>query len=142
MSKPALERYKTTIKSLCTSSDSGKKGKTLIDGGTRDKKAGIYSLKNEDLSEDTCNKKVWKEVDKIWALYDLDKNGTLDYDEMKEYIQKTAFKWMNLSDRQVKEIYQNIDRDLNGTVDKEEMAQFLKILLSQLQTRIRENKKN
>ena len=51
------------------------------------------------MAEEKRNKKINEEVEKIWALYDIDDNGTLDFDEMKEYIQNTAFKWMKLSDR-------------------------------------------
>ena len=65
------------------------------ESGQRD----IYNLKNEDIAESKRDKKIHEEVEKIWAIYDIDDNGTLDFDEMKEYIQKTAFKWMRLTDR-------------------------------------------
>lgn len=29
---------------------------------------------------------IIQEVDRIWQVYDIDDNGTLDFDEMKEYI--------------------------------------------------------
>ena len=31
---------------------------------------------------------IQAEVEKIWALYDMDDNGTLDYDEIKMYLQE------------------------------------------------------
>ena len=111
--------------------------------GRQSTNASIYDLKN-DLSDVHKYKDeiVDYELEKIWSLYDIDDNGTLDFDEMREYIQTSAFKSLNLTDRQVKEIYLSIDRDNNGTIDREELAKFLKILLSQLQNQIRENKSN
>ena len=73
--------------------------------------------------------RVISEVEKIWILYDLDDNGTIDFDEMKLYIQETAFKSLKLSDSQLNEIYGTIDKDGNGTIDRDEMAQFLKLLI-------------
>ena len=73
--------------------------------------------------------RVISEVEKIWILYDLDDNGTIDFDEMKLYIKETAFKSLKLSDEQLIEIYGTIDADGNGTIDRDEMAQFLKLLI-------------
>lgn len=73
--------------------------------------------------------RITAEVEKIWIIYDIDTNGTLDYEEVKQYIQETAFKSMDLSDDEVQQIYDTIDRDGNGSVDKEEMAKFLNLIL-------------
>lgn len=79
-----------------------------------------------DVSRDI---RVTAEVEKIWIVHDVDKNGTLDFEEVKEYIKGTAFSSMDLTDYQVEEIYGTIDKDGNGSVDREEMAQFLNLLL-------------
>ena len=79
-----------------------------------------------DVSRDI---RVTAEVEKIWIIHDADQNGTLDFDEVKEYIQKTAFKSLNLTDYQILQIYDSIDKDGNGSIDKTEMAQFLNLLI-------------
>ena len=43
--------------------------------------------------------KVHREIQKIWDIYDTDKNGTLDREELKEYIQKTLFKDLKMSQK-------------------------------------------
>ena len=63
------------------------------------KHENIYDLKNNDITESTRDDRISVELEKIWEIYDIDDNGTLDFDEMKEYIQKTAFKSLHLSDR-------------------------------------------
>ena len=68
-----------------------------------------------DVSQDI---RILSEVERIWILYDLDENGTLDLDEMSLYIRETAFKSLNLSELQIKEIYKKIDADGNGTIDR------------------------
>ena len=35
--------------------------------------------------------KVLAEVEKIWIIYDVDRNGTLELDEIKEYLKCMAF---------------------------------------------------
>ena len=59
----------------------------------------LYVLKNDDDTESLREKKIFHEVERIWKIYDIDSNGTLDFDEMQQYIQKTAFKSLRLSDR-------------------------------------------
>lgn len=49
--------------------------------------------------------KVISEVEKIWILYDVDENGTLDWDEVKAYITEMAFPHLNFTDKEVEEIY-------------------------------------
>ena len=42
--------------------------------------------------------KVLSEVEKIWILYDLDENGTLEYGEIELYLKEMAYPHLNLTD--------------------------------------------
>ena len=37
------------------------------------------------------------EVEKIWILYDLDENGTLDFEEIELYLKEMAYPNLDLS---------------------------------------------
>ena len=65
--------------------------------------------------------KIAAEVEKIWILYDIDESSKLEYEEIKEYIQKMAYPKVELSDAQVKKTFRMIDTDGDGQIDKEEM---------------------
>ena len=41
--------------------------------------------------------RILAEVEKIWILYDLDENGTLDYDEIELYLKEMAYPNLDLS---------------------------------------------
>ena len=73
--------------------------------------------------------KVLAEVEKIWIIYDLDGNETLDFDEIKSYLEERAFPHLTLSDADLVEIWNKIDMDGNGTINKEEMEVFVHKLL-------------
>ena len=55
----------------------------------------------------------------MWLLYDDDENGSLDYDEVREYIREQAYPHLKLSENQYKKIFKEIDIDGSNTVDKE-----------------------
>ena len=69
------------------------------------------------------------EVERIWLLYDIDENGTLDYDEIKMYLDEEGTKYLSLNDKQKKRLFDKIDVDGSGTIDKDEMIEFLNILM-------------
>ena len=48
-----------------------------------------YAAWNKE-SEVSKEIRVLAEVEKIWILYDLDENGTLDFEEIREYLREMA----------------------------------------------------
>ena len=75
--------------------------------------------------EGSIDIRVAAEVEKIWITYDLDKNGVLDFDEVKVYLKKVC---PHMPEDQLIHVYNKIDLNKNGTIDKEEMAVFVKAL--------------
>ena len=73
--------------------------------------------------------KVYCEVEKIWILYDRDYNGTLDFEEIVDYLKERAYPHLKLSDDQLHGIMDSIDTDGNGTIDRQEMERFLHVVL-------------
>lgn len=65
----------------------------------------------------------------MWLLYDDDENGSLDYDEVREYIREQAYPHLKLSENQYKKIFKEIDIDGSNTVDKEELHLFVQKLV-------------
>lgn len=73
--------------------------------------------------------KLLAEVEKIWILYDLDKNGKLDIKEIKDYINTMAVPSLVLSDSELTSVFNKIDTDGDGYIDKKEMESFLKVMM-------------
>ena len=71
--------------------------------------------------------KVIAEVEKIWIMFDLDNNKTLDFKEIQTYVNLMVPK-VELSDEEVFDLFQAMDTDSNGKIVKNEMLQFLKKL--------------
>ena len=69
--------------------------------------------------------RILAEVEKIWILYDLDENGTLDYEEIELYLKEMAYPNLNLTTEHITELFNRIDLDRNGTIDKTEMNDFI-----------------
>ena len=65
--------------------------------------------------------KACSEVEKIWIIFDVDKSGKLEYDEVNQYLQIMAYPSLKLSEEQTKAIFDEIDRDKSGSIDKKEM---------------------
>ena len=69
--------------------------------------------------------RILAEVEKIWILYDLDENGTLDYEEIELYLKEMAYPNLDLSTDQLEELFNRIDLDSDRTITKEEMNVFI-----------------
>lgn len=72
-----------------------------------------------------------KEVDKIFASYDVDLNGKLTIKECKPLIQKVTFDYFGLesgvaSDALMLDIFEEMDSNQNGTVTKQELMGYLR----------------
>ena len=72
-------------------------------------------------------------IDNIWHKYDDDKNGALDREETRKFLQETfgnlgqAEQLGELGDEDYFDsIFAALDADGSGTVDKAEMAEFVK----------------
>ena len=59
----------------------------------------------------------------------MDRNGTLEFEEIQEYLQTMAFPSLTLSKSEFIDIFKSIDKDNSGSIDKEEMATFLTELM-------------
>ena len=66
--------------------------------------------------------RIASEVEKIWIMYDLDRNGTLEYEEIKLYLREMAFPHLTLSEEQVDKLFDSIDENGDKEVSKEEMC--------------------
>ena len=71
--------------------------------------------------------RILAEVEKIWIIFDGDRSGTLDCEEVKGYFRFMSESVANFSEEQLNEIFNLIDDDNNGTIDKQEMVMFLKV---------------
>lgn len=60
----------------------------------------------------------------------MDRNGTLDKEEVKEYIKLMSEQVLTLHDAQIDELYSIIDTDSDGAINKKEMEIFLKAMMS------------
>ena len=81
-------------------------------------------IKSTELSHETKISreiKIISEVEKIWIVYDVDDNGTLDFPEIREYLEKMAFPSLSMSMEQLHQMFMAIDTDGNGCIDKQEM---------------------
>ena len=70
--------------------------------------------------------KVLAEVEKIWILYDLNNDQSLDFSEMEVYIKDVTGPRVNLSHAQIYDLIQIIDSDKNGEISKHELTQFMR----------------
>ena len=68
-------------------------------------------------------------VDDFWGDYDTDRNGTLDKQEAKKFIQQTLGEMgedVDFNEADFEACFQEFDRDGNGVIDKDEIVQFIK----------------
>ena len=80
------------------------------------------------------------EVEKIWIIYDKDRNGTLELEEVASYLRNTAYPIyqiqsnieyypnLDLTDDEIEVIFKHIDDDDDDQVTKEEMVEFLRFM--------------
>ena len=82
----------------------------------------IYVDENYEHTPVSKQIRILSEVEKIWIIYDVDQNGTLDYDEIKMYLKEMAYPHLKLNENQLISIFKSIDKDNSGFIDKHEMA--------------------
>ena len=74
-------------------------------------------------------------MDEIWDIYDIDHSGTLDKDELgqfvKEYMPEILNNY-NFSESAFNRLFEEFDTDNTGRVDKEEMIQFIHKMASEI----------
>ena len=73
--------------------------------------------------------KVLSEVEKLWILYDLDNNQSLEYKEIRQYIQDVTDPVMILEEDEIREIFQSIDTDNSGSVQRPELTEFIRFIM-------------
>ena len=62
-------------------------------------------------------------IDAIWAKYDLDKNGVLDFEETLMFVKDMIDP--NITAAVFEPIFREFDADNSGTIDRDEIAAFL-----------------
>mmetsp|Transcript_9702 Transcript_9702/g.16333 ORF Transcript_9702/g.16333 Transcript_9702/m.16333 type:complete len:113 (-) Transcript_9702:284-622(-) len=88
----------------------------------------VETIKETKTSRDI---RILSEVEKIWILYDLDMNGSLELEEIQQYLREMAFPHLTLSDDQVQKLFDSIDENGDREVTKEEMGLFIGKLIEQ-----------
>ena len=53
--------------------------------------------------------KILSEIEKVWILYDLDGNSSLDVDEIIKYLEERAYPHLSLTQDQLRVMFQSID---------------------------------
>eukprot|EP00944_MAST-04C_sp_MAST-4C-sp1_P005077 g5077.t1 len=64
-------------------------------------------------------------VDSIWEKYDVNGNGDLEADEVKNFIQDFTNSQDKLSDEECEIFVSSLDEDGNGTIQKAELIHFI-----------------
>ena len=67
-------------------------------------------------------------IQEIWDKHDHDRNGLIDFDEMKEFINEFMFK-LDLpvhSEYNYDNIFEKLDSNGDNSIDKSEMEKFIK----------------
>ena len=78
-----------------------------------------------DVSRDI---KIQSEVEKIWINYDLDRNGTLELNEVKLYLNERC---KHIPENAIEATFNGMDLNNDGHIDKDEMFVFVKNLMFQ-----------
>ena len=63
-------------------------------------------------------------IDQIWEIYDTDKNGVLDKEESKKFVQDylgNVGSGDEFSEEAFNEVFVSFDKDKSGTIEKNEM---------------------
>ena len=79
------------------------------------------------------NAAIEKICNSVWAKYDVDNNGQLDYGETKKFtlevtsqIVKDDPSFKNPTEEELEKVFKELDKDGSGLVDKSEMFEYLK----------------
>ena len=80
--------------------------------------------KEYEISKFSRDVKLLAQVERIWVMYDVNNDGDLQFDEIKEYLDLIMRNTAHSED-DLRKIFDEIDEDGNGEVDKEEMFRFL-----------------
>lgn len=75
-------------------------------------------------------------IDRIWAEFDEDNSGSLDYWESKQFITKILTEYrkgrsFKITNEVFKEIFAQLDMDGSGTIEKVEMLTFVQKMMAQ-----------
>jgi Ca2+-binding EF-hand superfamily protein len=68
-------------------------------------------------------------INQIWDAYDADKNGELDKEETRKFVQDTLGNLGGkdeFSEDAFDEVFQTFDEDNSGTIEKSEMLMFIR----------------
>lgn len=66
-----------------------------------------------------------KLINQIWAKYDTDLSGELDYKQTKRYVKDTIG---CIPDEIFCHVFNLFDKDNSGTIDKHEMVEFINMI--------------
>lgn len=89
----------------------------------------LFKIPQEIETETSKDIKVLCEVEKIWIIYQVDKDGFLEYQEIEEYVKNMT--QPPLAEQEIRQIYKEIDLDGDGHIDKVEMFSFLRKLMEE-----------
>ena len=78
-------------------------------------------------SQTSMEIKILAEVEKIWINYDLNENGSLEFDEVQLYLKNRC---PHIPEANMKSVFDSIDTNLNNSIDRDEMYVFIKQLMS------------
>ena len=91
---------------------------------------GKSDLTDSDLSKESQTSidiKISAEVEKIWINYDLDKNGTLEVNEVHKYLKDRC---PHMPEDAIQKTFSQMDLNNDGHIDKQEMFVYVKALMS------------
>ena len=73
--------------------------------------------------------RILAEVEKIWIMFELDKDSKLQIDDIKDYVHAMTVQRIELTGEQIMELCKAIDTDHDGMIDKQEMQLFLRAMM-------------
>ena len=85
----------------------------------KDKNGHITVSEMQEAMEKLGSKLTTKEIENIMSEVDLDKNGTIEFDEFCNLMKHTDF--AKLSDLEMRNLFNQFDKDKNGTIDPSEL---------------------
>ena len=88
----------------------------------------IIALKGFDIFSGANRLKDAKQIkiiNQLWAKYDTDLSGELDYRETKRYVKDTIG---GIPDEMFLHVFNTFDKDNSGSIGKSEMIDFINML--------------